>query len=508
MSQPTQTALRLLRQRNLLILDPTPPELLPKLQAALTYYEPVFLRGWQYQQAVRAGRPVRFSRPWACYTLDHRQRLVAPVGFTERLTALLAPRPVEVVDLDESRDASVYTPQWSQLAGFALRYKQREALEALATYPYGRISCPPGWGKSYLLGLALRLFPQAKIVITTQRVEVLQQRIYPELLHFSSEVGIIGGGKKQKAPRVNCCTLASLHHADPEADFVLVDEGHEAAADDASAQLARFQRARLWGFSATWDMRQDGKDLRCEGMFGPIRLHVSYAEAEAQQMVVPLVVQFRRVQTDFDPCRGLVDTDKERAGVWRNALRNRLIAEDARLYDADTQVLITVKTLEHALALAQLLPEFRCVYNAASQSPQDWQYFVRCGLWTPGTNPLSDEERVALRQQFESGQLRKVIATPIWNVGVNMQHLRVVIRADASGSAILDTQIPGRASRILPSGVKACGIVHDYLDLFHSSYHRKSKKRLQSYRANGWQVRLPSEYDPQWLRQAAGGCTA
>jgi ERCC4-related helicase len=97
---------------------------------------------------------------------------------------------------------------------------------------------------------------------------------------------------------------------------------------------------------------------------------------------------------------------------------------------------------------------------------------------------MTPTRQIALTQDFEAGRLKKVIATPVWNVGVSFNQLAVLIRADAGSSAISDIQIPGRVSRI--SADKAYGVIHDYRDEFDSSFAHRARGRAKIYESNGW----------------------
>lgn len=496
-----------LRSGNDIVLDPASKSLEAVIGPQLTYVEKRFLRGKEYYEARRADLPTVNEVAWECYQLDHRGRIATAFGFLPRIRRILKKKGVGVAvrDLRPHPRPEVFEPHWDRIKGEKLRYKQREILELIAAKECGRVDCPTGFGKSFIIGCAARIFPRAKIAVVTRSVEVMEQRIYPDLAGFLPDVGIVGGGRKRKGRRVMCYTAGSLHHADGDEDFVFVDEGHQAAADDFTAKMAKFERARIWMFSASWDMRLDNKDMRCEAMAGPVRLRVSYKEAVAHGMIVPIVVHVADVEMDHDPCGDLEGVDRERAGIWANDARNDLIARDARLYDADTQVLVSVRTLEHGLYLKKKLPEFELVYNPNSQDAGNWRRFDRRGLLGDDFRVLSDERRERLRRRFERGRLKKVIVTPVWNVGVDMKHLQVIVRADAGGSPINDTQIPGRGSRIVEVNgkKKLCAIVHDYLDLFNPGYERKSGGRIRSYEANEWKILMNEKRKKAILRRLA-----
>lgn len=482
----------ILRAGNRIVISPTTPKIADLLRPQLTFTERVFLRGREALIAKRSFKPTIFSQDWECFAMDHRGRIATTFGFAPRIRRVLRGAGYKVVtkDLQPHPNPEVYRFRWERLEGTKFRYKQREALELIAKYECGRIDCHPGWGKSFLIAQAARCYPKAKIAVITRRVPVMLQRIYPELCSMLPSVGIVGGGRKIKDRRVMCYTTGSLQHATGDEDIVFIDEGHEICSDDAAYKMSKFQHARIWMFSGSWDMRLDSKDMRAEAMAGPIRIRVPYEDGVRNKMVVPITIVWRDVISDTNPASGYSDVNKKRYGVWTNEYRNSCIATDARLYDEDVQTLITVETFEHALHLKRLLPEFTLVYNCDSQSERDLQYYREQGLIDESFRLLTPTRREKFTRRFERGRLRKVIATPVWNVGVSFNHLQVLIRADAGGSPINDTQIPGRTSRLHSS--KVCGIVHDYLDQFDVGLSRKAAGRRASYARNKWKQICPS----------------
>lgn len=496
----------ILRAGNQILVDSRSRRVQRLLAAELTYAEKVFLRGRELQHARKHRLPPVREEPCEAFFPDPDGRIGTCLGYLDRIEALLARHgyktTVRVVQPPPRPEA--YVPHWDRIDGdpeIKLRHKQREALQIFVDHENGRIDCPPGWGKSFTLALAGRLLPRAKIVITTDRVPVLCERIYPEICTYLPDVGVRGGGMSRNLnARVLCSTIDSLHHADAQADYVFVDECHEAGSDTAARQLSRFEHARLFGLSASQDMRLDGKDFRIEGIFGPVRLKVTMDEAVAHKMVVPVEIRWGNVFSDIDPCAGVADpVARERAGIWTNEHRNAVIAQDARQYGASVQLLITVRTLEHALHLKRFLPEFSLVYDGQSVPESDWEYYDKHGLLPDDFRPMTPERRRKLAARFARGKLGKVIATTVWNVGVSMSHLRVLIRGDAGGSPINDVQIPGRTTRLADG--KFVAVVHDYLDQFNSGFAAKALRRMRTYKDYGYTQRMPAEGKQTRLRR-------
>ena len=108
----------------------------------------------------------------------------------------------------------------------------------------------------------------------------------------------------------------------------------------------------------------------------------------------------------------------------------------------------------------------------------------RWGILPEDYEPPNRVKREDIYRRFESGELRRVIATDIWSTGVSFDQLQVLYRADARSSEILDNQWPGRVSRTFEG--KPRGLVVDFTDHFSSWAYNKALRRRAHYRKNGW----------------------
>jgi superfamily II DNA or RNA helicase len=223
-------------------------------------------------------------------------------------------------------------------------------------------------------------------------------------------------------------------------------------------------------------------------------VRITYQEAVEHGCVVPIAVHWRNVLSKANPVAGLKTiAAKNRQGIWRHAYRNRLIAEDARQFPPDEQVLIAVDTIEHAVHLKRLLPEFTLCYSENGLSEWDKQNYVLQGFLRDDEPTMTRKRRYELKRRFEAGTLKKVIANSVWKRGVDFRQLAVLIRADAGSSAIAGTQIPGRTSRICAVTNKSSSVVIDYRDQFDDGFARKAKKREKTYARHGWQQLFEGE---------------
>lgn len=494
----------LLRQGNVVVIDPAPQPIRALLEPELAFVEEKELRGKERRE--RRTKYVRIR--WLCYSYDARGRMGISLGFFDRVWRRLrrAGYSLEFVDHTTLPRPRAYEPDWDhfyeQNEGTTFRHRQEEAIEVFPAYPCGRIMGPTGWGKGSIIRFGCQLMRRARIAVVTRSATVLEQRLFPELCLNMPDVGIISGGRRaNKHARVVCFSSGCLGYSDGDFDYVFYDEGHEAAADGTAEGLARaFPHARMFALSASFDMRTDGKDMRVEGIFGPIRFSMPYQEAVAHAEIVNLKVVMRSVLMDENPAAGYRRSDKRlQHGIWRNHYRNTIIAQDCQLYPG-RQVVAAVDTIEHALHLRALLPGATLFYAAGQLMGQTLVDYEEEGLIPTGHRPMTQDRCRQVADTMIRGTPGIYICTPKINVGVDLKYLDVLVRCNARRSAIQNTQLPGRNSRKNDQG-KLFGVIHDYRDEFDGGFKNNSAVRVSDYTAKGWEI-IQSHADESKLRAA------
>jgi superfamily II DNA or RNA helicase len=438
--------------------------------------------------------------PKKCYRYDTNGRLITNFGYAYRLVPLLqqAGYEVDVINKDPEPQRTDYDEinMEAVLRHFEFRQRQDECLQQIIDNPCGVIHAATGFGKLVLIAMVCLAFPNAKIDVVTRRA-TLVNKITKYLTRYVPNVGQTGGGGKTSG-RVTVYTFKSLHHSDFDSDLVLVDEAHEGMADEASSLLARYQNSRMFAFTASPTGRLDGTDIRLEAIFGRTIFYLPYREALKLGLVVPIRVEWSDVKLRTNPCAGLEDVRRKRAGIWRNIERNEIIAAKAKTFNADDQVFVAVDFVEHAVHLWQQLKNEGYVLVYDKMDDIDLKRYKHDGLLPSDYKPMTPKLKEHYREEFEAGRLKKAIST-VWDVGVDPVHLTALIRADAGDSDIDDTQIPGRAARISKDNPGKVGIVCDFRDQFDDTFAKRAKSRLSRYIATGWEnvVSLPTgEFAP------------
>lgn len=480
-----------------------PRDLLEALLPSLTYTHVHTLFGADaYDKVTGERRNVRYEKR-KLYALDGLGRLICRTGYLPRITRLFqaAGYQVQTMDLDSPKDPKVYQEDWDNVVEhFQFRARQDECLAAIAAHPLGGlIHASPGFGKSFLWAAIALLYPYANIVGTVTGIDILRGMVQ-DMSKYLPNVGQVGGGQNRLG-RVTLYSADSLVNraGSVRPDILLADEVHTLVAPSYAEAIAQVgQYARCYGFSANVGDRRDGADALLEGQYGPKIFEISWQEATSLDLIVPMTVIWHDVVMSENPASGKTGIWRQKFGIWRNASRNNAIADAARQYDAEEQVLIMVAKIEHAVELKRLLPEFELCYG--NMDDTKLQGYVKRGLLPDDYTPLTADDRIRLRNRFRAGEAKKVIATDVWAKGVSFEALSVLIRADARASAICDTQIPGRVSRTHKDSGKACGVVHDFCDQFDEGFRRAALGRRRNYDEKGWK-QIREDGEPVFVRR-------
>lgn len=436
-------------------------------------------------------------------------RLVTGFGFIFAINQILRQNGITAhyIDLSPPKPEGTYEPDWENVnrymdeltrihgKEYKFRPRQEECLRQIASHECGLVNAAMGFGKTDLIGSLCHLYPRAKFAIVVRPKDVAA-RIVSKLSKTLPNVGQIGGGRKFRGDRVTIYTAGSVHHAEnSDEDFLLADEVHLLMSDvTARGIAASWQRTRNFGFTATPKGRLDNADAQLELFFGPQIFHLPYNEAVELGLVVPVHVRWLPIRLTHNPGEGKDGVTKQRWAIWRNTDRNQLIAEDVRRNYPDQnnqQVLLLTDKVEHAIMLWQHLPEFSLCYGGEIEE-EKLEYYKRNRLLPENFRPVTAAVREQMRLDFESGKLKRVIATDVWATGVDFASLSVLYRCDSRESEILDSQAPGRVSRISPETGKQYGEVVDCFDAFDSGLKRKSQSRKAHYAALGWSQDWPS----------------
>lgn len=408
-----------------------------------------------------------------------------PCGFEGRVKDLLAKHGF-AVEYHDLRKIKVQQDKAPKLQG--LRPGQQEVLDAIALADCGIVDALTGFGKGVCIEKVISMYPGVPSLVVTKSKSVCNQ-LYTRLKAAFPTAGIMNSDKRIPGNPMVACS-GSLGRLELGKYMVVqLDEVHELLTPSFLKYYPAFGGAKMISYSATAHERLDNTALAMEGYFGPKISIVGYQEGVDLGLVVPIEVwklQWSNAYADY--LGNLSDIRRQRTGYWANHARNNIIARainelvPKHLAEPDPQILVLVDKIEHALQLGKLLPDFKLVYG--NLDADSAKHFKQLGLLTE--NPPTKKELEEARVKFSKGELRRVIATGIWNTGVDFPNLSVLVRADGGASAIKDTQMPGRVCRIADGKQK--GILIDSADTFDIWAARRANSRFSNYKENNWEI--------------------
>lgn len=407
------------------------------------------------------------------------KRTLKHIGYTHTFTDV---RNLNLEDPDFSvLEKGIFDPPYDW---------QADCLTRLLSAPEGRCKVWTGGGKSFLIAKMATLFPNTTQIVTCDKSQILRD-IYKMIKAETDEVAGLGTVNNESEPsRITVCHHKSLLKAPVDkAKIVYVDECHTAAADQISQDLCNVAFANMYGFSASPEDRQDGKECRTEGLMGPILYELNYNEAKDKGLISEVEVTVYPYDGGEIPSY-LTKTFHKRLkfGYVRNKQRNRYIADVVKGDFANDKVMILcVDDLEHVFRLLQHLPDdFTPVYDPASFNKKKNKKSFR-DIVSPDYEPLAYGEQYNIADKFREGEIDKVVTTSIWETGVDLPELGVLVRADGGQSDISSIQAPGRVTRLKKGDNK--GKVVDFTDNFGSTFNRRANKRISSYHKFGYTIK-------------------
>ena len=300
-------------------------------------------------------------------------------------------------------------PSWQ---GPSLRPYQRQAVSAAAKAGHGIVQMGTGGGKTLVAG---RLLADLKVpaLFLVHRKELATQALarFGEWLSPGA-VGMIGADRWEERS-VTVAMVQTLHarlkaDAKPVRAFlstrgaVVSDECHRAVSDTWQRILRWTPAYYRYGLSGTPLVRDDVRDLTLIGLTGEGIVDVSAASLATEGWLAEAVCSFVPIGEEDGPFERLGYQAAYDRLIVHDAERNRA-AYALHMAHERNQVLFIVKRIEHGQILSDLL---------------DIPFVSGRG---------SDDDRASIYNDFRSGELRHLIASTIYDEGVDFPALDVVV---------------------------------------------------------------------------------
>lgn len=467
----------------------TDKQIISKIDMALSYFVP----GYNYIFAYKTGK-------WDGRTHLLSKNLKLQSGLLPYLEDILKKENVEYILNDMRKDpilgkeillsSNYYTPRDYQIA----------AVEAVKNQKVGIIKVATGGGKSLIISMLCAAL-NIKSVIYVISLDLLYQMKKDIEDALNIEIGIVGNGE---------CIIKKITIATPWTVVRSYDRDYEPFDDEEpevkeeltplqkikiqkmveAAQMFIYDECQMMGGSVSQFIAKNSKEARyrigtsgtpwrsgddsilLEASTGKQLIDINATSLIDRGILVRPKIHFFNVPENI-ALEKLIQPSYHQVYetyIVENELRNEMIIDCVKkLFDNNRKILILVKRKKHGLKLLELIPKHIKSYYLNGDAGTD--------------------ERQAVKDLFNIGKLNVILATSIFDQGIDLPLLDALILAGGGKSSNRALQRIGRVIRSSPG--KQDAIVVDFVDnapflLQHS------RKRLATYKQEkGFQIKLP-----------------
>ena len=351
-----------------------------------------------------------------------------------------------------------------------LRDYQHEAITAFfKSGCIGLIEGSVASGKTFMFAVITKIINEPTLIVMGRKdlVHNGMEEFVKEYGFNPNDIGIVQG-QNYDEKRITFCTIQSFEKIQniDQYKFIVIDEVHHCSSETYQRLLMSSQAPYRLGVSGTISGLEMVEVLKVKSFMGDIVYKIETKELIKRGFLAePTVYGFEIEEPDINPADFgsnwiKIETDL----IVNNEARNNIIARLANEGKLPTPLLILVRRIPHGELLQSLIPG---------------------SVFLQGKS--KDEDRKKFRQLMDKGDDVKVIATDIFNEGVNMKELKVVVIAGAMKSHVLIKQRAGRGLR--KTETKKTITLIDFIDRFHRIPERQSEARFRQYKKDGFIIK-------------------
>lgn len=399
----------------------------------------------------------------------------------ERKRVLEPPRGPTGVSLRDPRDPTkLLTLRDYQLAALEGAWKGFKAGEV--TLKRGIIRVPTGGGKTEITAALAQMFGSkgrtARTLVLLHKKKLAHQTQERLAAELGEPVGLIGDGEWNEK-QVTVVILATLMHPARKAkatvtlqgaELLVIDECHHASSTSWYKLVKNCRAPYRFGLSGTPLDRSDGKDMLLVASTGPMLYSIRSKTLQEQGHLATATVHFREIHEPRD----IANLDYHGAyteGVVQNEhFHDQVVTDATKLVEAGDSTLIIVRRIQHG-------------------------HLLDAAFWK-AENPITHEFVHGEMDQglindavkrFEAGELKVLIASPIFGEGIDIPGVHALIIADGGKSVIDTIQKAGRALRPKKGRPNTVNLI-DYANFTNRYLTNHSIKRLEIYKEQGFKI--------------------
>ena len=397
-----------------------------------------------------------------CFLRSNKEHNFLHSGFLQELLIFCKENTISITELRDDRTKFEFQKKTysneelsSLLPDFNYKEHQIRALKAMLKTNVGIIESSTSSGKTELFIAYIKMAKLPTLIIMN-RVSLAIQTVDRLRKNGIQKVGICTGQKVIDGDVV-VATVGSIGKLPNLTRFqvLIMDEVHRAQAKQFQDFLSKTSYPIRFGFSATPNCGDKYLYAKIRQFMGSV-----ICKIEAQELLENGVIALPKIQ--FIQSISVPTLDWPAAVykciIW-NKNRNEQIKKLTELHSEQT--LILLHQIDHGKILNELIPD---------------SVFV--------SGIVSPDERKEIIEKFENGEIKTIISTSVFNEGISINSIKVLIIAGGGKSKIETVQRLGRALRIKP-GKKDC-IIYDFFDKGNRFTEAHSEMRLNIYKKAGF----------------------
>lgn len=317
-----------------------------------------------------------------------------------------------------------------------------------------------GTGKTILAALAVRQLRPRRTLFIVHREQILRKAAesFKAVLEIAdADIGFYVGPEKQLDRTVVFSTIQSLSRPENlseisplQFDLIIFDEVHRSGAHSYQAVMKHFRPEFMLGLTATPE-RTDGFNI-FELFDYNVPYEIRLEGALENHMLVPF--DYYGV-TDFETARGSIG-DRSNLSELVSSARVDYIVRTLQEYSfaQGTKGLVFCSRNDEAAALSTLLNQ-RFVHGRLLRT-----------VALSGANSTEERERAVA--QLEAGDLDYILTVDIFNEGIDIPSVNVVVLLRSTQSSIIFTQQLGRGLR-KSTGKRSLRVI-DFIGNYANNY--------------------------------------
>ena len=338
-----------------------------------------------------------------------------------------------------------------------LRPFQIEAVQKCLKHPNAIIKSTTASGKTEIF-IALCKLMKVKTLILFARIDLAHQTLR-RMKDAGLDAGIVQGNNIDENHDIIMATVQSSHKLQNQYEMVIVDECHRAVSEQYQAILRSGCFKYRYGFSATPFTKNKLHNTYVRQFLGDLIFESKAKELIKEGRIAHPYIRFVPVTMPKNILEVSNWRFAEKLGIVENQYRNKLIAKICSRLKGQT--LILVIKISQGEELNKLIPNSYLLYGESKV-----------------------KERKELVRRFDSGEQFYLIASTIFDEGIDIKTVNNVVICGGGASFIKTLQRLGRGLRT--TDTKKHVNIYDFYDYTNPLLTKHSKKRISAYNQEGF----------------------